>query len=250
MLCTAEPYHLWAIEAERELDEELPFRKAGLNVLWVKDLRPFQQRKVRILNGAHTLMTPLGILYGVDHVRELMEHEKLGAFVRATVSDEIIPTLPYPENEMRAYADTVFDRYLNPYIRHRLADIAMNSISKFKVRLIPSLAYYEERREPVPNGLVQGLAGLLRYYRVKRSGEHYVGTTFEGQTYAVRDDARSLETIASIWDKADRSSEPLIDTIARLLAEQSLWGRDLSSRPSLTDSITVIMARWAEGEKQ
>ncbi|MCD9025524.1 tagaturonate reductase [Cohnella silvisoli] len=247
LLCTAEPYHLWVIEAEPELDEMLPFKRAGLNVQWVDDLKPYQQRKVRILNGAHTLMTPLGLLYGLDHVRELMEHQTLGAFVRATVIDDIIPTLPYPENEMRTYAHSVFERYLNPYIHHRLTDIAMNSISKFKVRLLPSLAFYIERGEPIPTRLILGFAGLLRYYKVKLNGEVYEGFSLKGQSYTVRDDAKVLETLASIWEEADHAKEPLKETVERLLAQHSLWGRDLSSCLSLAESIT---ARYMELEKR
>lgn len=248
MLSTAEPYHLWAIEAEPELDEQLPLSRSGLNVHWVNDLKPYQQRKVRILNGAHTLMTPLGLLHGIDHVRELMEHQELGEFVKGTVYEEIIPTLPYPEDEMKAYADTVFERYLNPYIRHRLADIAMNSISKFKARLLPSLHYYAERGEVLPPSLIKGFAGLLRYYQVKLIGDSYEGISFKGHSYTVRDDMKVLQTIAGIWDEANRLNEPLERTIERLLSETALWGQDLSGWVALSDAITASFAEMQKGE--
>ncbi|WP_239616744.1 tagaturonate reductase [Cohnella mopanensis] len=250
LLCTAEPYHLWAIEGESELDSELPFNRAGLNVHWVDDLKPYQQRKVRILNGAHTLMTPIGILHGIEHVRELMEHESLGAFVRTTVEEEIIPSLPYPEREMKDYAEAVFERYLNPYIRHRLSDIAMNSISKFKTRLLPSLAYYAEHGEQVPAGMLQGLAGLVRYYKVIRNGEQYEGRMLNGQTYLVRDDAKALETIAEIWVDAELASEPLIDTVTRILSEKSLWGEDLTRWSGVAGKVTELMIDWQAKEER
>ncbi|QMV39987.1 tagaturonate reductase [Cohnella cholangitidis] len=250
LLCTAEPYHLWAIEGEPELDEELPFNRSGLNVQWVEDLKPFQQRKVRILNGAHTLMTPIGILHGVEHVRELMEHEKLGAFVRSTVYEEIIPSLPYPAREMRDYADAVFERYLNPYIRHRLADIAMNSISKFKTRLIPSLSYYAQRGERVPTGLAQGLAGLVRYYHVKRNGDQFEGRSLSGQPYTVRDDAKVLDTLAGIWADAEHANEALIATVTRILSDETLWGEDLARWNGLASEVTETLAGWTAKEEQ
>lgn len=137
MLNTAEPYHFWAIEGEAELDRLLPLSRAGLNVHWVDDLKPYQLRKVRILNGAHTLMTPLALVHGLEQVREVMEHGTFGPFIRAAVEEEIIPALPLPEEELREYADAVYERFLNPFIRHRLQDIAMNSVSKFNVRLLP-----------------------------------------------------------------------------------------------------------------
>ncbi len=248
LLCTAEPYHLWAIEGEAELDERLPLRKAGLNVHWVNDLKPYQQRKVRILNGAHTLMTPLGILHGIDHVRELMEHPTLGAFVRETVNEEIIPTLPYPDNEMRGYAESVFERFLNPYIHHRLADIAMNSISKFKVRLIPSIAYYAEQGRPIPARLLKGFAGLLRYYQVKRDGDAYEGFSLSGRSYIVRDDAKALESIAAIWEEAGRIEEPIRLTVNRLLEQHALWGQDLSNWNGLTESLVISLEQLEKGE--
>jgi len=249
LLCVAEPYHLWAIEGESELDERLPLAVAGLNVVWTDDLKPFQERKVRILNGAHTLMAPLGILGGVEHVRELMEHDTLGPYIRSTVAEEIVPSLPYPEEELLGYAESVFERYLNPFIRHRLADIAMNGISKFKARLLPTIEYYVRRGETIPSRLVRGMAGMLRYYRVQREGEVFFGTTFAGLRYPVRDDAQTLETMAAIWEEAKQTDEPLERTISRLLATEGLWGKDLSEWPLLSERLVVAWADW-NGEER
>lgn len=251
LLTTAEPYHLWAIEAEPEMDDILPLKKAGLNVHWVEDLKPFQQRKVRILNGAHTLMTPIGILHGLEHVRETMEHDQLGRLVRRTVEGEIIPSLPISADELRAYANDVYERFLNPFIRHRLADIAMNSLSKFKVRLLPSLLHYVQNGEALPEGLVTGFAALLRYYKVKQTEDSFTGTTLGGTAYAVRDDAASLALIAAIWSSAEEQSLPLEDTVARLLALDSIWDSNLNdASPNLASCIaaTIIEMERAANE--
>lgn len=238
MLTTAEPYHLWAIEAEEELEELLPLRKAGLNVHWVKDLKPFQLRKVRILNGAHTLMTPLGLLHDIEQVREAMEHTVIGPLVRTTVETEIIPSLAIAESELNAYAGDVYERFLNPFIRHRLADIAMNSLSKFKVRLLPSLLHYAEDGRALPDGLVQGFAGLLRYYKVNKADAGYVGQTLSGASYTVRDDAAMLETIAAVWSEGQEQGCSQEQIIERLLTLENVWGLDLAAEwPALAGAV-------------
>lgn len=239
MLVTAEPYHLWAIEAEPELEELLPLRSAGLNVFWTDDLKPFQQRKVRILNGAHTWMAPLGILHGVEHVRGLLEHPELGAMVRETVMNDILPTLPYEERELQAYAESVFDRFGNPYINHRLADIAMNSISKFKVRLLPSLAFYAESAREVPSSLTLGLAALLRYYKVAK--------TPAGARYEVRDDPAALERMRAHWAKAESAKEGLAETVERILSDTELWDADLTCWGRLAATVALQMEALERG---
>ncbi|MHA6533223.1 tagaturonate reductase [Paenibacillus sp. BAC0078] len=244
MLCTAEPYHLWAIEAEPELGKLLPFHEAGLNVHLTNDLVPFQQRKVRILNGMHTWMAPLGLLYGVGHVRELLEHEELGARLRVLADREISPTLPYPAEEIEAYAAEVFDRFANPYIVHRLSAIAMNTLSKFRIRLLPSLAWYEEQNRVVPEQMILGLAGLLRYYKVNRETDGtFTGRDLNGQTYTVSDNAAQLERMAEIWSYAS-AGEELSQTVRRLLAEELFWGQSLAEWASLADNVTACLTTW------
>lgn len=243
MLTTAEPYHFWAIEAEPELERLLPLQAAGLNVHWVDDLKPYQLRKVRILNGAHTLMTPIGLLYEVEQVREAMEHPELGKLVRHTVEKEIIPALPMDAEELAAYASAVYERFLNPFIRHRLSDIAMNSLSKFRVRLLPSLLHYADSGKPLPEGLLRGMAGLIRYYKVKRTDEGFAGKTLKGGTFIVRDDAGLLESIADVWERGQAEGLPLEEIVGQLLALDSVWGRNLAAElPQLASALRSIIA--------
>lgn len=249
MLCTAEPYHLWAIEAEPEMEELLPFRQAGLNVHWTADLKPYQQRKVRILNGAHTWMAPIGLLHGVEHVRELLEHPWLGAEVRRTVLEEIVPSLPYGAEELQDYAASVFDRFGNPYIRHRLADIAMNTISKFTTRLLPTIRHYAESGGRIPAGLTLSLAGLLRYYRIEKQPDgSYAGRTLTGIPYAVRDDARLLDRMAEHWEQQDSRQRTVADIVRGILADDELWGTDLTVWTDLSDSVASEFERIERGE--
>ncbi len=251
MLTTAEPYHLWAIEAEPELEKLLPLKAAGLNVHWVEALAPFQLRKVRILNGAHTLMTPLGLLHDMEQVREAMEHERLCGLVRAVVEQEIIPVLPMDGQELKAYADDVYERFLNPFIRHRLADIAMNSLSKFKVRLLPSLLEHAKRGAQVPAGLAQGFAGLLRYYRIRETAAGYEGATLSGTVYTVRDDAALLAEIAAVWSAAEREGWQLERTVEALLGLEAVWGGNLAEEwPQLTEALSLQIRNMERGSDE
>lgn len=247
LLNSAEPYHFWAIEGEPELDELLPLRKAGLNVVWVQDLKPYQLRKVRILNGAHTLMTPLSLLRGLDHVRETMEHPEIGAFIRRTVEEEIIPALPLAREELQSYANDVYERFLNPYIRHRLHDIAMNSISKFKARLLPTLLHYKESSGYPPAGLTRGFAALLRYYKVKQTDNGYEGTDLKGERYTVRDEAAVLSALSEEWALAEQSGMTGAGAAARLLGLADIWGQDLSQWETLVEAVGAELAAM-EGE--
>jgi tagaturonate reductase len=240
MVNTAEPYHFWAIEAEDELGGLLPLRAAGMNVVWTQDLKPYQTRKVRILNGAHTLMTPIALLQGLESVRETMNNPEMSAFVRETVREDIIPVLPMAQDELHAYADSVFERFLNPFIHHRLADIAMNTVSKFRTRLLPTIETYGERGEQVPARLAYAVAGVLRYYRVKRlDNGSYEGRDFSGRTYQVRDDAGMLELLETAWFGAQGSS-----AASRLLARTELWGKDLTKLPGLQEQVERYLKGW------
>jgi tagaturonate reductase len=233
LLNTAEPYHLWAIEAEAELEQKLPFQQAGLNVFWVQNLRPFQIRKVRILNGAHTLMTPISLLHGLNEVREVMEHTRFGSYVKEAVDQEIIPSLALDHSEARLYANDVFERFDNPFIRHRLTDIAMNSLSKFKVRLLPSLEAYIEKHGGLPQSIVQAFAGLIRFYQVKLNGENYEGKRLNGEVYLVRDDPQVLVYFAQQWALFGEKKVSLLELVNQVLSNSGLWGKDLSQTPGL-----------------
>ena len=210
MLNTSELFHLWVIETDYELTKEFPFDKAGLNVIVTKDLEMYRTRKVRILNGAHTSMIPYAMLEGVETVGECMENEKMLSHVMACVYDEIIPTLDLPEGELKDYADNVFLRFRNPYIKHLCASIALNSISKFKVRVLPSILEFEKRFGRLPEHLIAAFAKLIEFYK----------------TDMTNDDPRICEFMkrASVKD---------------ILSCKELWDGDVSH---LTEAVTAAMS--------
>ena len=165
MLNTSELFHLWVIEGPKDILSEIPFDKTGLNIIVTDDLEMYRTRKVRILNGAHTAMIPYAMLEGIETVKDCMEDENMFAFVNKCVFEEIIPTLDLPESELVDYANNVFERFNNPLIKHLCSSISLNSVSKFKVRVLPSLLEYINRKGEMPKNLIFSLAKLIEFYK-------------------------------------------------------------------------------------
>lgn len=164
-LVTAEPYLLWAIQAPKSVQVELPFNRTAQNVIFTADLSRYRTLKVRILNGAHTAMVPVGLSQGITTVREFVEHPDWGTWLNTLLKEEVAPTLPYEPDEIEHYIATVTDRFRNPYIHHKLADIALNSISKFRVRLLPTVKAYHLQTGEVPTAIATALAALIWLYK-------------------------------------------------------------------------------------
>lgn len=200
MLNTSEYFHLWVIETDCDIEAELPFSKAELNVIVTKDkLKMYRTRKVRILNGAHTSLVPYALLSGLDTVKSCTEDEVMREHIRKCVFDEIIPTLDLPKDELLAYANSVLERFANPYINHYLSAIALNSVSKFKVRVLPSILEYIKRYGKMPETLLFAFAKLLDFYK----------------TDMTNDDADVVEFMKS-------------HSVGEILANKNLWDEDLS----------------------
>ena len=203
MLDTSEIFHLWVIEAKDDeqkiLKNEFPFEKAGLNIIVTNNLDRYRTRKVRILNGAHTSMIPYALLSKIETVGECMKDEKMSKFVKECVLDEIIPTLDLPKDELIDYANNVFERFLNPYIKHMCSSIALNSVSKFKVRVLPSILEYIKRKGEMPKRLLFSFARLIEFYK----------------TDMPNDD----KDVMKFMKESDAKT---------ILSNEKLWGEDLS----------------------
>lgn len=194
MLNTSELFHLWVIEGPESICEELPFDKTGLNIIITDNLERYRTRKVRILNGAHTSMIPYAMLEGVETVRDCMENEKLFSFVNSCVFNEIIPTLDLPEEELADYANNVFERFRNPYIKHLCASISLNSVSKFKVRVLPSILEYIKRTGEMPKNLLQSFAKLIDFYKTDMTNDDKDVTEFMKNS-----DVRTILSNSNLW---------------------------------------------------
>ena len=172
MVNTSEYFHLWVIETDCDIEKELPFSKADLNVIVTKDkLEMYRTRKVRILNGAHTSLVPYALLSGLDTVKSCMDDTTMSEHIRKCVFDEIIPTLDLPKDELVDYANNVLIRFSNPYIKHYLSSIALNSVSKFKVRVLPSILEYNKRFGKLPETLTFAFAKLIEFYRTDMTND-------------------------------------------------------------------------------
>ena len=161
----AEPYHLWVIEAPESIEQELPLQKAGLNVLWVESEAPYHERKLTLLNAPHTVMAAMGCELGLETVRDCLTHPTLSVFLKEMMHEELLPTLlplGLKKDELEAYIDDVTDRFLNPFLHHRLVSIRLNAISKCKARLLPPIQRYFELKGSMPTRLSQGLHSNIR----------------------------------------------------------------------------------------
>jgi tagaturonate reductase len=225
LIVAAEPFFLWAIEGGEELKQKLPFHKTNLNVKIVDDIRPFKMIKVRILNGAHTAMVPFSLLYGNKLVMETVNGSFTGKFVN-NVINEISETLDMDKNEILAYTEEVMDRFKNPFIKHALADIALNSISKFKVRVLPSLLQYNNANKKLPTNLTFSLACLIQFYK----------GTWNNEELPVKDSPEVVELIKNAWEL---NSIELVAT--HILANTEFWGEDLTKIEGLTNAIVLAL---------
>jgi tagaturonate reductase len=240
LLDAGELFHLWVIEGPARLADEWPLDKAGLNVVWTGDLTPYRTRKVRILNGAHTAGALIAFQAGLNTVQEMMLDPLLGAFVRKAVLEEILPGVPLGEREKRDYAEAVFQRFGNPFLKHALLSIALNSVSKWKTRVLPSLFDFLEANRRLPRALTFSLAALIHFYRGQRDATMELWGRRGPSPYPIRDDPAVLDFFAKSWaaHRPDRSSHDLASSV---LANRGFWDADLSALPGLTESVAAAL---------
>lgn len=234
ILVTSELFNLWVIECDKAWADRLPVHRTDANVIWTDDVRPYKKRKVCILNGAHTATVPAAWLAGCEVVLDFMQDNTLRAFMKHVICDEVIPVLDLPKEELEMFAAAVNERFANPYIRHKLLDIALNSCSKFTVRCLPVLLDYAKKKHRLPTGLTFSLAALLWFYRGEESDGVYMGTRKDGTKYRIRDEQTVLACFAAAW--ADNNPEKAAQAI---LGNRELWGgHDLTAVPGLCDAVT------------
>lgn len=226
LIVTAEVFLLWVIEGGEDLKRKIPFDKIDENILVVDDMQPYRTRKVRILNGAHTVMVPLSLMYGNETVKETMDDAFTGSFVKTAVLEEINKTLDLSEKELKSFAGDVFDRFRNPFIKHQLASIALNSVSKFKVRVLPSLLSYQEKTGELPVHLTYAFACLIRFYK----GE------WNGDRLPVQDDEKIIKDLKRTWE-----ANSYKEIAGMVLSNTDFWDRDLREVPELEEQIAKAL---------
>ena len=238
----AEPFLLWVIEGPTKIAEELPLHKAGLDVVWTDDLQPYRTRKVRILNGAHTASSLAAYCAGLDTVREMTEDPVVSQFLKKVMFEEIVPFVPLPDAERKAYANTIMERFANPHIRHELISIALNSVSKWQVRVLPTIKDYAAKHGKAPAGLSFSLAALLTFYKGQFAANGDYEGLRQGQSYPIKDNADILAIMHNAWNGATNMNQ----VAASLLADIRLWGEDLTLVPGLAQQTASALIRIKE----
>lgn len=236
LIVTGEPFALWVIESEKDISSELPLLKAGLPVVFTDNQKPYKQRKVRILNGAHTSFVLASYLMGNDTVLESMHDEDVRAFMQRTIFEECIPTLDLPKEDLIAFADAVIDRFSNPHVKHLLLSISLNSVSKWRARCLPSMLEYIRREGKLPTRLCFSLAALMAFYTGSEIKEGALIGHRNGKEYRIMDDLSVLEFFR------DNSGEPEDRFAQAFLCNETFFGQDLTKQPGLMDVVSLYLS--------
>jgi tagaturonate reductase len=236
MVVQGEAFHLWVIETApnlplEQLAKEFPAEKAGLNIVLTHNEAPYHERKVTLLNGPHTVLSPVAYLSGIDIVRDACQHPVVGKFIHKVQFDELMQTLNLPMDELQQFAGDVLERFLNPYVDHQVTSIMLNSFPKYQTRDLPGLKTYLERKGELPKGLVLGLAAIITYYKG--------GVRADGAPIQPNDDARIMALLDELWQTGD--TRKVAEGV--LAAQDLIWHEhgDLNQIPGLTDMLTQML---------
>lgn len=238
LLDTGEVFGFWVIEGPESLKKELPFAEAGLPVLITDNHKPYKQRKVRILNGAHTSMVLGAYLAGQDIVRDCMEDDVIRGFMNKAIYDEIIPTLDLPKDELMDFAAAVTERFKNPFIDHALLSISLNSTAKWKARVMPSLTEYVKRMGRLPKCITFSFAAYIAFYHTaKEKGEDcLIGRRGEG-TYEIKDDQWTLDFY---YEHRNDDAKAIVHAVVN---HQRMWDGKLAALEGFEDAVVSALER-------
>ncbi|WP_375753694.1 tagaturonate reductase [Vibrio sp. HN007] len=228
-IAAAEYFYLFVIQGPKWLESKLKLQQCPLNIKVVEDIKPYKERKVGILNGAHTALVPVAYLAGLDTVGESMNDSEISKFVQTLLDEEVIPTLSMNKEELTEFKDSVIKRFENPYIKHYLISIALNSLTKFKTRLLPQLMTYIEQNEQAPKRLSFSLAALFCFYQGKRGEEDI----------PLNDEPALLDKF-STWKEVNSDTS---DSVYQFLAMEEHWGTDLANKANLHSLVNEYVNR-------
>ncbi len=235
IMVTGEPFALWVIESDKDISKEFDLPGAGMPVVFTDDHHPYKQRKVRILNGAHTSFVLAAYLAGKDIVRDSMQDDDIRNFMLKTIYDEVIPTLTLPEEELKQFAGEVVNRFNNPYVDHALLAISLNSVSKWRARCMPSFLGYVEKFGKLPVHLTFSLAALMAFYTGTEIRDKALIGHRDGQEYNIMDDMNVLEFFRDNCEKDTASF------VSAFLGNEDFFGQNLNKVEGLTDAIVAYL---------
>ncbi|CDA21375.1 altronate oxidoreductase [Bacteroides sp. CAG:144] len=177
-----------------------------------------------MLNGPHTVLSPVAYLSGINIVREACEHEVVGKYIHKVMFDELMETLNLPKDELKKFAEDVLERFNNPFVDHQVTSIMLNSFPKYETRDLPGLKVYLERKGELPKGLVLGLAAIITYYKG--------GVRADGAEIVPNDAPEIMQLLKDLW--ATGCTKKVAEGV---LAAESIWGENLNNIPGLTDAV-------------
>lgn len=241
LLVAAEPFHLWVIEGPQAFADEFALHRAGLNVVWTEDMQPHRTRKVRILNGAHTASALASFSAGLETVAEMIADPIVARYLNKLMFDEIVPFVPLPALERESYARSIMERFGNRFIRHELISITLNSVSKWKVRVLPTVKDFARANGRAPQLLSFSLAALLHFYHGQMGANGEFAGVRNGRTYPIKDDATALAVIEAAWKTCDSKHPHAM--VRAVLSDARLWGEDLNQVADLASRVGDYLAR-------
>lgn len=235
-MVTSEYFHQFVIQGPEKLNELLCPSGSNLNIHVVDDIYPYKQRKVAILNGAHTALVPLAYMSGIDSVGEAMEDPLFVAFIEKLMYDEIIPTLDLPQDTLEAFAQDVIKRFKNPFIHHLLMSISLNSMTKFQTRLMPQLHQYVAQNVRVPDMMCLALAAQILLYRGIR----------DGKKVELADSNEWMREFEQLWQQYTDNQITLEQLVANVLSAKWHWQSDLTQIPTLISKVTHMLEEFLQ----
>ncbi len=246
LLDSAEIFLLWVIECHKKMhDDELPTSKAGVNVIWTDDMSFYRTRKVRILNGAHTMTVLAAYQTGLNTVEECIKSDLIYPMMRRGLFEEIIPSMDGDKDQLVQYANDVLERFANPYIVHLLLSISLNSVSKFKTRDLPSLLGYYKKNGKLPDVLSFSLASLISFYNGKINEDKTALVGKRGdEEYLIKDSPEILEVFDNLYSQSYKCSGCKSSAIAKaVLSKTEWWGQDLTAIAGLEEKVASYLAK-------
>ena len=235
LMSVGEPFGLWAVEKKGNIAEYSKEGVHNIEVVLTNDIGYYKKRKVRVLNGSHTNLVPAGLMLGAVTVYDCMVDEKLSAFVETTLKSEIIPYVSSDIAATTVFADSVKDRFMNPFLNHQLVSISLNSVSKWRARVLPSFKdYYAEHGKIAPN-LTVGFSYLIALYSsLEKQGDKYL-VKVPNREIELKDDLPYLEYFAAK------------KTIGAFMADAAIWGEDLTAYAGFYDTVINNVEKIKKG---
>ena len=233
VLDVGEVFGVWVIEGPAGLEDKLPFKKAGVNVMVVPDVTPYKKRKVRILNGAHTGFVLGAYLAGFDIVRDCMHDATVLGYMNKMLSEEVVPILPLDQEDCKKFAAAVEDRFNNPFVNHELMSISLNSTSKWRARNMPSFLEYVEKNGKLPTCLTMSFAAYIAFYTndvQELTDKGLVCKRAKGNEYTVSDDRWVLE----FYNEHKNDDIPTL--VHAVMTNEKMWGQDLTKVPGFEEA--------------